>query len=364
MINRSAAQSIFDGVRPILADGDLLLGNQEGPITDRGNPVPGKAEVGSRHVRAALGNAEALASVGFSAMTLANNHMMDYGPEGLSQTIELLSKYGIRYAGAGKDFDAAHEPAMLERNGVTIAMLGYTTVYTAIGYQAGNETPGVATVRVDTSYQPQENHFYQPASPPVIVATPDAAAMEVMIGDIKRAKTRADLVVVQFHWGVSHEYGRISGYMKEMGRAAVDAGADLILGNHAHQLYGFEIYGERLICYSLNHFAFDKFQDWRGWLDAVILKVIVENGRFTRFSVLPIRIDRESRNPSLAQGEHREAIHRELEMMSKEFGTTFTLDDGELVLSGPVAGTPPPLRAPAVLRDRLSSRSYPILYKG
>lgn len=363
MIDRPSPDSIFDNIRSTLTKADLLFGNQEGPITDRGTPLPGKAEVGSRHVRAVLGSASAAAKAGFSAMTLANNHMMDYGEEGLLQTMDLLEKHGIVTAGAGRNLEEAHRPAILERNGVSIAMLGYTTVYPIVGHPAGKGTPGVATVRVDTAYQAQENYFYQPASPPIILGMPDPSAMERMLADIRLAKEKADLVVVQFHWGVTHEYGRISGYMKEMGRAAVDAGADLILGNHAHQLYGFEMYRDRLICYSLNHFAFDKIQAWRGWLDAVILKAVVEDGRFTRFSLLPISIDRDTRNPTLAQAEQSQAIQRDLEMMSQEFGTAFAAKQGELLVGGPVPGTPPPLRAPAVLKDRLSSRSYPILHQ-
>ena len=362
MIQRDRPETIFDGVRSTFAQADLLLGNQEGPTTDRGDPLLGKIQIGSRHVRGDVRSAAVQAAAGFSAMTLANNHMMDFGAAGLEQTIELLREQGIAYAGAGANLEQARRPAILQSKGVKIAMLGYTTVYPAAGYPAGPEAPGVATLRVDTAYMPQENHFYQPASPPIIVGIPDPAAMDGLLDDIRRARQQADLVVVQFHWGVAHQYGRISGYMKEMGRAAIDAGADLILGNHSHQLFGFEVYRERLICYCLNHFALEMYQDWRGWCDAVILKAEIENRRFSRLSLLPVRIDRETHNPMIASGAEWQSIRRDVEDMSQEFGTTFTEEGGELVIGGPRPGTPAPLRAPAVLKDRLSVRSYPLLY--
>ena len=362
MIQRDRPETIFDGVRSTFAQADLLLGNQEGPTTDRGDPLLGKIQIGSRHVRGDVRSAAVQAAAGFSAMTLANNHMMDFGAAGLEQTIELLREQGIAYAGAGANLEQARRPAILQSKGVKIAMLGYTTVYPAAGYPAGPEAPGVATLRVDTAYMPQENHFYQPASPPIIVGIPDPAAMDGLLDDIRRAKQQADLVVVQFHWGVAHQYGRVSGYMKEMGRAAIDAGADLILGNHSHQLFGFEVYRERLICYCLNHFALEMYQDWRGWCDAVILKAEIENKRFSRLSLLPVRIDRETHNPEIATGAEWQSIRRDVEDMSQEFGTTFTDEGGELVIGGPRPGTPAPLRAPAVLKDRLSVRSYPLLY--
>ena len=362
MIQRDRPETIFDGVRSTFAQADLLLGNQEGPTTDRGDPLLGKIQIGSRHVRGDVRSAAAQAAAGFSAMTLANNHMMDFGAAGLEQTIELLREQGIAHAGGGANLEQARRPAILESKGVKIAMLGYTTVYPAAGYPAGPEAPGVATLRVDTAYMPQENHFYQPASPPIIVGIPDPAAMDGLLDDIRRARQQADLVVVQFHWGVAHQYGRISGYMKEMGRAAIDAGADLILGNHSHQLFGFEVYRERLICYCLNHFALEMYQDWRGWCDAVILKAEIENRRFSRLSLLPVRIDRETHNPMIASGAEWQSIRRDVEDMSQEFGTTFTEEGGELVIGGPRPGTPAPLRAPAVLKDRLSVRSYPLLY--
>jgi poly-gamma-glutamate synthesis protein (capsule biosynthesis protein) len=147
--------------------------------------------------------------------------------------------------------------------------------------------------------------------------------------------------------------------MKEMGRAAIDAGADLILGHHPHLLLGLELYRERLICYSLNHFAFDIFVPWQGWLDTVALKAVIRDGRFQSFSVAPVILAEKSMDPELARGERWQSIHRALEGLSREFGTTFTPEADWLLLGGPAPGTPPPLRAPEVLADSLLPIPYP-----
>jgi poly-gamma-glutamate synthesis protein (capsule biosynthesis protein) len=358
-INRPTPPSILKGVKALLGGADLILANQEGPVTDQGQPILGKIEAGSRHIRAVPASIPAEAEAGFSAVTLANNHMMDYGEEGLFQTMALLREHGIPFTGAGASFEEARRPVLLEQDGTKIAMLGYTSVYPVAGFAAGPKHPGVATVKVHTAYRAPENVFYQPGFPAITVTTPDALEMEAMLADIRRARQVADIVVVQFHWGVAQGHGRVVGYMKEMGRAAVDAGADLILGHHPHLLLGFEFYRERLICYSLNHFAFDIFVPWHGWLDTVALKAVIREGRFQRFSVIPVTLAEKTMDLGMASGERWQAIYQEVQGLSQEFGTTLTPDGEELVLGGPAPGTPPPLRAPEVLEDNPLLIPYP-----
>src|SRR3990170_7713168 len=93
-------------------------------------------EVGSIHLRSAPRNIQALQSAGFNAMVLANNHNMDYGPEGLLQTIEILDKKNIAHAGGGRNLEEAHRPAILERNGTRVAILSYTSIFPPAGYAA------------------------------------------------------------------------------------------------------------------------------------------------------------------------------------------------------------------------------------
>src|SRR5688572_16933690 len=210
-VDRPDPPSIFAHIAPVLRQGDIVVGNLEGLNCDRGAPIIGKIEVGSRHLRSAPDNVRALESAGFNAMVLANNHNMDYGPEGLLQTIEILDQKNIAHTGAGRNLEEAHRPAILERNGTKVALLSYTSIYPPAGFAAEADKAGVATIKVSTSYQAPENSQYQPGFPPLITTTPDALEEERMIEDVRQAKQQADIVLVAFHWGVSYGYGKVTG---------------------------------------------------------------------------------------------------------------------------------------------------------
>ena len=292
-VDRTDPPSIFAHVAAMLRQGDVVVGNLEGLNCDKGAPIIGKLEVGSRHLRSPPDNVRALESAGFNAMVLANNHNMDYGPDGLLQTIAILEAKNIAHCGAGRNLEAAHRPAILERNGVRVAILSYTSIFPPAGYAADADKAGVATVKVYTSYQAPENGQYQPGFPPLVTTTPDPIEEERMIEDVRLAKEDADLVLVAFHWGVSYGYGRVVGYQKELGRAAIDAGADLIMGAHPHALMGMEMYKGKLICYSMGNFVMDGFTHSHFGADTMILKCYVEDKQIKKYSFIPVHISEE-----------------------------------------------------------------------
>jgi poly-gamma-glutamate synthesis protein (capsule biosynthesis protein) len=353
-IQRRDARTLFGDTADFLAGADLLFGNQEGVVSDRGTPLLGKREAGSSWVRGSAASVEVEASIGFSAMTLANNHAMDYGADGLLHSIELFHDHGIATAGAGTSVTDAHTPAVLTHNGTRVAMLGYTSVFPPFGFAATSDHPGAAVIRVSTSYETPPNVPYQPGTPATTITIPDMHDTRLMEEDIRSAKLGADLVVVQFHWGVVGS-PRPLGYMKELGRAAVDAGADLVLGNHAHVLQGVEVYRGAVICYSLNHFAFEHgdhlFPAWPHVHDTVILSSEIIGKRFVRHSLAVATLDPETHDLSMASEHRRHEAAAQLGRISSEFGTTFEAQGDLLMLGGPSAGTPPPRRAPEVLSD-------------
>lgn len=338
-VNRPDPPSIFAHVASALRQGDIVVGNLEGLICDGGTPIPGKIEIGSDHLRAAPANIQALESAGFSAVVLANNHNMDYGPEGLFQTIELLDKKNIAHAGGGRDLEEAHRPAIVERNGTRVAILSYTSLYLPVGFAAEENKPGLATIKVHTSYQAPENIFYQPGFPSLITTTPDPVEMERMVSDVQQAKKNADVVLVAFHWGVSWGYNRVVGYQKELGRAAIDAGADLIMGAHPHSLQGMEIYKGKLICYCMGNFVMDGMKLAHFGSDTMILKCYVQGKQIKKYSFVPVYIS-DKWQPIVHDREKSVEVMRKVETASVDFGTIFTMEDGEVVVSGPKAGTP------------------------
>ena len=337
-VDRSDPPSVFAKVASLLRQGDIVTGNLEGLNCDRGTPIEGKIEVGSRHLRSAPDNVRALVSAGFNAMALANNHNMDYGPDGLFQTIELLDQNNIVHAGGGRNLEDAHRPALIERNGVKVAILSYTSLFVS-GFPAEENKAGLATIKVSTSYQAPENIHYQPGYPPLMTTIPDPLDEERMVNDVQQAKQRADIVLVAFHWGVSYGHGKIVGYQKELGRAAIDAGADLIMGSHPHALMAMEMYKGKLICYSMGNFVMDNMSRSHWGADTMILKCHIENKQIKRYSFIPARVS-ENWEPFVLDREYGAEALKNMASMSTEFGTMFTMEDGEIGISGPKPGTP------------------------
>ena len=217
--------------------------NCEWPLTDRGAPWPGKA---GRVVRSRPDLIGTYTLCGFDVVSLANNHTMNYGAEGLMQTIEVLDAAGIAHCGAGLDRAAAHRPAIIERNSRRYAFLSYTSVFTA-GFEAADDRPGMAVVKVDTTYRVPKRLHEMPGSPLDIDTRPDAEHVERACGDIRRARAEADVVIVSWHWGVSMGYQHLVPYQIELAHAAVHAGADLVVGHHPHLIQPIELYKGKLI---------------------------------------------------------------------------------------------------------------------
>jgi poly-gamma-glutamate capsule biosynthesis protein CapA/YwtB (metallophosphatase superfamily) len=353
-VQRLDPLSLFGPTVDILASADVLIGNQEGVLSDRGTPLLGKKEVGSSCVRASCDSPPGLARIGFSAMSMANNHGMDFGPEALAHSLDLLHENGIATAGAGATLSAAHAPAIITRHGVRIAMLAYTSVFPAFGFMATPDGAGLAVVRVSTAYETPSNVPYQPGTPSTTVTIPHVDDTRAMREDVRLAKLDADLVVVQFHWGVVG-MSRPLGYMRELGRTAVDAGADLVIGNHAHVLQGVEFYRDKLICYSLNHFAFEHVghifpEAWPFVHDTVIFAAAIEDNQFARPAFVAATLDPITHDLALASDQRRAEVAEHLTRLSAEFGTVIELDGDRLTIRPPTEPTVP-LRAPDVYRD-------------
>jgi poly-gamma-glutamate synthesis protein (capsule biosynthesis protein) len=284
-------------------------------------------------VRSHPSKIETYTFAGFDAVGLANNHTMNYGPEGLLQTIELLDAAGIQHCGGGANLDEAHRPAVVEWQGTRVAFLSYTSVFTA-GFEATPDRPGLAVVKVDSSYNVPARLHEMPGSPLEVATTPDPRHKERMQTDVAAARQLADAVVVSWHWGVSMGYQHLVGYQTELGRAAIDAGADLVVGHHPHTLQGIEVYRGRPIAYSIAHFGFDmessSFSE-----ESVLLDVELKDHGFGQILVRPVA-------NSVAQPEIVDAAagRQSLEWLarlSKPLGTAFELTPEGALFSSPTA---------------------------
>jgi poly-gamma-glutamate synthesis protein (capsule biosynthesis protein) len=176
---------------------------------------------------------------------------MDWGEDAFFDTIEILQKNGIEVVGAGKNLQEARIPVIIEKRGTKVGFLAYTAIL-PLGLEAGEDIPGCAPLRASHYYR-QLN--YQPGTPPLIVTELVPEYREAMEQDIKKLRSVVDILVVSIHAGVFGVPAMIAMYQKEAGRAAVDAGADLVLQAHAHILKGIEMYKGKAIFYGLGNFA-------------------------------------------------------------------------------------------------------------
>ncbi len=254
---------VFAGVQSVLDAADLRLANLECALTDLDT-----AEHKSYTLKAPPAAAAALRAGKFDVVSLANNHAMDYGFQGLLETQKALSQAGVASLGAGANFEQAHTPVILQRNGLRLAFLAYMDV--PVERDGFDARDWIATA----------------ARPGIAWADPDQIA-----ADVSAARRNADVVIVLLHSGIEiAEYMSIvTGGQRLEAHAAIDAGAALVVGSHPHQLESIEPYHGGLIAYSLGNFVFD---DYRGIANAsIILQVTLNQSGFQSYEYVPVLID-------------------------------------------------------------------------
>lgn len=220
------APDFLEDIRPQLSDADIVIANLESPLLDTGVEIQGKCLL-----RGSPEWVKALKNAGITIVSLANNHVMDYGQEGLLNTIESLNKAGIYYVGAGKTSMQACEPRIIEVKAKKVALLGRSSVVVNAPIYATPERPGAAFLDINET-----------------------------ISSIQRCRKLADYVVLLVHWGLE-EYLYPSPSQRMLARQFMQSGVDVIIGHHPHVLQGMEHQGSSVVLYSLGNFIFNEF-DW------------------------------------------------------------------------------------------------------
>jgi capsule synthesis protein PGA_cap len=237
-------------ITPVLRQADIRLGQCERVYSERGQPPQFAYGPGGQHTRLHPRFASVWKAAGIDVVSLASNHAMDWGPDALIDTIDMFREMGKTVIGAGRDEEEARKPALIERNGVRIAILAYCSVLRD-GQAAGKGKTGIASMRAHTRYAPEE---FQPGSPPKIVTEPYREDLDALQADIRKAKQQADVVLVTIHWGLRLVAKTICTYQPPIAHAAIDAGADLIIGHHAHSIKAIENYKGKVCFYSIGNF--------------------------------------------------------------------------------------------------------------
>lgn len=331
--HRDNPADAFRHVLPTLRKADVLFGQLEGPLsppsTDPFFPdIPHK----ERWSHSDPKMVEGFVAAGFAAMSCASN--VTYPPKAALNSLATLDKMGIKHCGAGHDRQAARQPAILEKGGVRFGFLSYTSVFWPVGHAAGESTPGVATVKVHTAYQPDRRALEMPGAPPIVLTIPDEDELRAMEDDVRCLHEKTDIVVVSCHWGVSGSK-EVADYQRTLGRAAIRAGADIVMGHHPHVLQEIEVYQGRPIFYSMGNFAFDWEKMLSRNLEGLLVRCVVRKKRLAEISFVPVQRDEENLIAILDPNEEAgQAVVEEVRARSQEAGTSLTLDGKEVVVDG------------------------------
>ena len=253
---RDRPDTLFNHVQEEFRRADLRYCQLECTISDKGVV---RTDVRNPMHRVPPKNLAALTSARFDVVSFAGNNNLDYGAEAFLDTIERLEETGIRVVGGGKTLAEARRPVILERGGVRVAFVNACSLLRD-GYAATDVHAGVNPLRVSTFYEPLENIYEQPGTPARTVTLCDEDDLADVLGTIRQARREADVVVGCFHWGVHFTYD-LAMYQPVVAYAAIDAGADLVLGTHPHCPQAIDVYKGKVIFYSLGNFAFEQPAD-------------------------------------------------------------------------------------------------------
>lgn len=245
----------FKHTRQLLSNAEIVIGNLEGPLTNHQIPETPDKQYLFRSPPQAV--APALRRAGFNAMNLANNHILDYGVTGMNDTLQSLDQSGIIGVGAGQNLSEARTGRIIRTAHGDVALLGYSLTFPE-SFWATDTQPGTAF-----------GHRKQ------------------IVEDIQRLSQQVDYIVVSFHWG-REKAETLRPYQPRLARAAIDAGADIVLGHHPHILQAVETYKQGLIIYSLGNYVFGSYsQDAR---NSVVARINLHSGHFHSVELTPINV--------------------------------------------------------------------------
>ncbi len=252
-------EAVLAGVGPLLRGADLAVVNLEAVLGDAGSPVP-KAF----NFRVPAGALESLSAAGVDVVSMANNHGLDYGREGLEESLRIEQETGFPVIGVGQNLEEAYAPFTTEVRGQRIGLLAASDVIDAelrSSWIATDGQPGLASAE-----------------------EPEQGLLE---DRVRRLRADVDTLVVYLHYGVERETCP-NERQRELVDALVGAGADIVVGTHAHRLQGHGYLGDRYVAYGLGNFVFSAGSE--GGRASGVLTVTATGRRIDGAEWVPARI--------------------------------------------------------------------------
>jgi poly-gamma-glutamate synthesis protein (capsule biosynthesis protein) len=277
----------------------------------------------------------ALTLAGIDVVGLANN--VNYGDAAIMASIAQLDRLGVGHCGAGLDRAAARRAAIVRGGGLRVGFLQRSSVYWPTNHEASERTPGIAVIRAHTAYQvpmhktrPEIPPLNRPGVPPTVLTWADPQYVRQLAEDIVALREEADFVVVSCHWGLGKE---VLTYMSEIAHAAIDAGADLVIGHGPHYFLPIEVYKGKPIFYGLGSFCFHtghggrKHGDWVG----VMADLVVDGHSVAEAAFRFVRHNERNETMPCALADEAESL-AEMERGCEALGTRLERRGDEVVV--------------------------------
>lgn len=255
---RADPAHVLSPVAPVFARADLVMVNLETAITDRGEPAAGKAF----HFRSPAMSFAALKAAGVDVVGMANNHALDYGPVGMSDTFDAIAASGMPVLGLGRDATEAFRPHITSVNGQRIAIFAATDWL----------EPALVSQWAATDTRPGLAFCFDPSR---------------LVSAVSSVRPQVDTVVVFLHWGTETTHCA-SPEQHTLARSLIAAGADIIVGSHAHRVFGAGHVGDALVAYGLGNFVYFREDGESG--SSGILLVTATGRHVDSYEWVPARI--------------------------------------------------------------------------
>jgi len=279
----------FRNVQTLFQQNDFIFANFESPVID-GQEI----HAGQTTFRVDEKLAPILKEMNFSVVSLANNHMLDFGQKGLLNTLKILYENKIQYVGAGQNYQEAHQYKILEKNGIKFAFLAYN----------------------DSDVVPKTDEATE--------SRPSTAFMDVGVlkKDVAKAGAAADFIIVSMHSGTEYQEGPNSRQI-EFGHAAIEAGADLVIGHHPHIVQKIEKYENGYIFYSLGNFIFD--QMWsQETKQGIAAQIQFSRSEIKEIEIIPFVIENFSQPKIISQKDSPEIFQKIINRLNLPAEIIFT----------------------------------------
>lgn len=337
-VDGSPIESGLEEALAVTANADIRHATFLMPLSERGAAMDKVAVI-----RAHPSIAEDVGYLGLDVISLANNHVFDYGPDALDDTIRALTEVGSIVIGAGSDLARATEPVVLTRDEVKVGFVAFSCLVPP-GAAARTDRPGISAIQVHSSYEIHPAWSVEEPGEPEVVQIKtwtDTNDEAKAIDQVKELDREADVVVVSVHWGFGAGE-RLADYQRPLGHSLIEAGADIVFGHHVHGVQGVEIYKGRPILYSPGTFIGRQKSEDPSSLSELAQRLIAEmtpdgyiariqlNGDSLQSLILTPTSHSATGIPHLSQGEEFDRVASRIIRGSAKLGTEVSVANGAL----------------------------------